>query len=51
MSELPKCKACGCIGIHACMGKEMPAPTRKQKREFWRKMSKVIKQIKRAGQQ
>jgi hypothetical protein len=28
------------------MGQAMPALTRKGKRDFWRKMSKVIKQIK-----
>ena len=25
----------------------MPTPTRKEKREFWRKMSKAIKRIKK----
>jgi len=42
-----KCKLCGCVGIHACMGQPIDKPTRKEKREFWRKMSKAIKQIKK----
>lgn len=51
MSELPKCKVCGCVGIHACMGQQMQAPTRKEKREFWREMSKAIKKIKKLRQE
>lgn len=51
MSELPKCKACGCAGIHACMGKAIPALTQKEKREFWREMSKAIEKIKKLRQE
>lgn len=50
MSNLPKCKACGCEGIHACIGQPISKLSRKEKRNFWRKLSKAIKQIKQGGE-